>query len=141
MSKDLAKITAFITKHHVMSLATTNGEDVSVCSLFYAYDAQSLCFVVASSEDTLHVRHTLENAAVAGNILLETKTIGKIEGLQFRGCMQLLQENTLKNLYFKTFPYALAMMPKLWQIHVDYFKLTDNKLGFGKKIIYSCASL
>jgi len=108
---------------------------------FYAYDAQSLCFVVASSEDTLHVRHVLDNATVAGNILLETKTIGKIEGLQFRGSMQLLQENTLKNLYFKTFPYALAMMPKLWKIHVDYFKFTDNKLGFGKKIIYSGASL
>ena len=139
MHKDLEKITAFIVKHHVMSLATTDGKELSVCSLFYAYDKQKFCFVVASSDETLHVRHVLKNSAVAGNILLETNTIGKIEGLQFRGNMKLLEDEVLKKLYFKTFPYALAMMPKLWKIEVDYFKLTDNKLGFGKKIIYSRA--
>lgn len=141
MHKDLQIISLFIAKHHVMSLATTNCEELSVCSLFYAYDAQKLSFVVASSDETLHVKHVLQNPAVAGNILLETNTIGKIEGLQFRGNMKLLEDEVLKKLYFKTFPYALAMMPKLWQIEVDYFKLTDNKLGFGKKIIYSRASV
>jgi len=137
MHKDLEKITAFIAKHHVMSLATTDGKELSVCSLFYAYDSSKLCFIVASSDETLHGKHILQNPAVAGNILLETNTIGKIEGLQFRGNMRLLEDEVLKKLYFKTFPYALAMMPKLWEIEVDYFKLTDNKLGFGKKIIYS----
>jgi len=28
------------------------------------------------------------------------------------------------------------MNPKLWQIKVNYFKMTDNKLGFGKKLIW-----
>ncbi|WP_457749907.1 hypothetical protein [Sulfurimonas sp.] len=140
MSKDLEKITSFIAKHHVMSLATTDAKELSVCSLFYVYDAKKLCFVVASSEDTLHVKHVVENAAVAGNILLETQTIGKIQGLQFQGKMKELADESLKKLYFKTFPYALAMLPKLWRIEVDYFKLTDNRLGFGKKIIYSPAS-
>ena len=139
MKKDLEKISAFIVKHHVMSLATTNCESLSVCSLFYVYDKNNLSFIVASSQDTLHVKHILQNSAVAGNILLETKRIGKIEGLQFRGNMTLLEDNALEKLYFKAFPYALAMMPKLWQIKVNYFKLTDNKLGFGKKIIYSCS--
>lgn len=141
MNKDLAKITAFIEKHHVMSLATTNGRKPGVCSLFYAFDASSLSFVVASSEDTLHVKNVLKNPAVAGNILLETEEIGRIEGLQFDGIMTPTHESSLKKLYFKRFPYAVAMLPKLWQIEVKTFKLTDNKLGFGKKIIYSCASL
>jgi uncharacterized protein YhbP (UPF0306 family) len=140
MHKDLEKITAFIAKHHVMSLATTNCEELSVCSLFYAYDEQKLCFVVASSPETLHVKHVVQNPAVAGNILLETQSINRIEGLQFRGNMKLLEDEVLKKLYFQTFPYSLVMMPKLWQIEVDYFKLTDNKLGFGKKIIYSRSS-
>ncbi len=136
MHKDLQKINEFISNHHVMSLATTDKEDVSVCSLFYAYDENNLCFVVASSDDTLHVKHLLKNPAVAGNILLETDEVGKIQGLQFRGRMLPLESASLKKLYFKTFPYAVAMMPKLWQIEVNYFKLTDNRLGFGKKIIY-----
>ena len=141
MNNDLVKITAFIAKHHVMSLATTDGTKPSVCSLFYAYDASRLSFVVASSEDTLHVKNVLQNSAVAGNIYLETQEVGKIEGLQFDGTMTLLHKSSLKKLYFKKFPYALAMMPKLWQIEVKNFKLTDNKLGFGKKIIYPSVSL
>ena len=141
MNQDLQRITAFIAKHHVMSLATTDNAEVSACSLFYAYDADKLCFVVASSDETLHGKHILQNSAVAGTIVLETDEVGKIQGLQFRGMMQELQDNRLKKLYFKTFPYALAMLPKLWQIEVDYFKLTDNRLGFGKKIIYVPSSL
>ena len=141
MQKDLTKITAFIKKHHVMSLATTEGTKPSVCSLFYVYDESMLSFVVASSEDTLHIKNIIQNSAVAGNIFLETQEVGKIEGLQFDGVMTLLNESSVKKLYFKRFPYALAMMPKLWKIEVKKFKLTDNNLGFGKKIIYSCASL
>jgi len=136
MHKDLEKIITFIKKHHVMSLATADGEDVSVCSLFYAYDMKKSCFVVASNDDTLHVKHVLKNPVIAGNILLETDEIGKIQGLQFRGNMTQLANRSLQKLYFKTFPYAVAMTPKLWQIEVNYFKLTDNRLGFGKKIIY-----
>ncbi len=136
MKKDLEKITAFIAKHHVMSLATTYSQELSVCSLFYAYDEERFSFIVASSEDTLHVKHILQNPKIAGNILLETQEVGKIEGLQFQGEMQAVQENSLKKLYYKRFPYSLAMMPKFWQIKVSFFKLTDNRLGFGKKIIY-----
>ncbi len=78
---------------------------------------------------------------VAGNILLETKTVGKIQGLQFKGEFKLLEDESLKKLYFKTFPYSLAMLPKLWQIDVSNFKMTDNRLGFGKKIIWQSSSL
>ncbi len=137
MDSNLEKISLFISKHHVMSMATTNNAELSVCSLFYAYDADKLCFVVASSDETLHVKHVLQNSAVAGNILLETDEVGRIQGLQFRAVMQEVHDDALKKLYFKTFPYALVMLPKLWQIKVNYFKLTDNRLGFGKKIIYS----
>jgi len=136
MSSDLEKIALFISKHHVMSLATAYCESISVCSLFYIHDTESFSFVVASSEDTLHVKHVIQNSAVAGNILLETDTVGKIEGLQFQGTMTPLKDKYLQKLYFKSYPYALAMMPKLWQIRVSSYKLTDNRLGFGKKIIY-----
>lgn len=132
----LKKIEEFLDKHHVLSLATSNGEELSVCSLFYAYDAEDSVFVVASSDDTLHVQNVLQNQNVAGSIVLETKTVGKIQGLQFRGTFTPLEEERLKKLYFKAFPYALAMNPKLWQIKIDYFKYTDNRLGFGKKLIW-----
>jgi len=132
----LKKIEAFLREHHVMSLATTDFEELSVCSLFYAYSSGEKSFVVASSNETTHIKHIQNNVNVAGNILLETKAVGKIQGVQFRGECSVLHDVELKKLYFKHFPYAVALLPKLWQIKVSYFKMTDNTLGFGKKIIW-----
>ncbi|WP_372998163.1 pyridoxamine 5'-phosphate oxidase family protein [Sulfurimonas sp.] len=135
MSSDLEKIVNFISKHHVMSLATSADSELSVCNLFYAFDGKEISFVVASSDDTTHIQNILKNPNIAGSIVLETKTIGKIQGLQFKGKFLEANDESLKKLYLKTFPYAIAMSPKLWQIKIDYFKMTDNNLGFGKKII------
>jgi len=132
----LEKINSFIAQHHVMSLATHTSDEVSVCSLFYAFDSELNSFVVASSEDTKHITQVKENENIAGNILLETREVGKIQGLQFQGEFFELRDEALKKLYFKAFPYALALRPKLWQISVKSFKLTDNRLGFGKKLIW-----
>jgi len=140
MDSDLEKIALFLGEHHVLSLATSNLKDLSVCSLFYAYSKDKNSFVVASSDDTTHIEHIKQHSNVAGNILLETKTIGKIQGVQFRAVFSSLKDEELKKLYFKTFPYALALSPKLWQIKVNYFKMTDNKFGFGKKIIWQDSS-
>lgn len=136
MDADLKKITTFIDKHHVMSLATFSDDELSVCSLFYVYDEVKQSFIVASSDETTHIKHIQHNSKIAGNILLETHKVGEIKGLQFKGEFLALKENTLKLQYFKKFPYALALNPTLWQIKVDFFKMTDNTLGFGKKIIW-----
>ena len=124
-----------------MSLATSSQEDLSVCSLFYTYIAEHQTFVVASSVETRHIQDIKKSARVAGNILLETQKIGEIKGVQFKGVFVELNDNTLKMAYFKKFPYALALLPTLWQIKVDYFKMTDNRLGFGKKLIWQDSSL
>ena len=136
MSQDLQRITSFISEHHVMSLATHNADKLSVCSPFYTYDVKSTTFIVASAKETTHIKHIKYNQKVAGNILLETKKVGEIKGLQFRGEFLKLDNTKLKLLYYKDFPYALAMSPELWQIKVDFFKFTDNSLGFGNKIIW-----
>ena len=136
MATKLQKIEAFITKHHVLTLATAVENELSACSLFYAYDFKNQSFIVASAKDTLHIQHIEKNPKIAGNILLETQEVGKIQGLQFRGSFRLLEDRRQKSLYFKAFPYALALAPTLWQIEVDFFKLTDNRLGFGKKLIW-----
>jgi len=134
--KDLEKIESFLHEHHVMTLATSDFKSMSACSLFYAYDESTQSFIVASADDTLHVKHSEINPSVAGNILLETKSVAKIQGVQLRGVFAPLDDERLKKHYFKTFPYALALLPKLWRIRVDFFKMTDNRLGFAKKIVW-----
>lgn len=132
----LEKIENFLSDHHVLSLATNGDDGLNVCNLFYAYDQEDVSFVVASSDDTNHIKDVLKNSFVAGSVVLETKTVAKIQGLQFKGEFSVLNDQRLKTLYFKTFPYSIALNPKLWKIRANYFKFTDNTLGFGKKLIW-----
>jgi len=119
-----------------MSLATSGGNEVGVCSLFYIYDEHMLSFAVASNIETMHIKYIMKNNTVAGNIFLETLEIDKIKGVQFFGEFLELKDEKLKQRYFKKFPYALDLNPKLWQIKVTSFKMTDNELGFGEKLIW-----
>lgn len=127
----IEKIEAFISRHHLLSLATM-GERLWCCSMFYAYDPQSVSFIVASDETTEHMNNVLQNPHIAGTVALETKTVGKIQGIQFSGVMSKAEKKGY-DLYFKAFPYARIMNPILWRIRLDEIKMTDNTLGFGKK--------
>ncbi len=141
MDTTLEKINTFLQKHHILSLASSGGDGLSACTLFYTYIPSHNVFVFASDTKTQHAQNILENPKVAGTIALETKIVGKIQGVQFRGECRLLEEKELAKYYYKAFPYALAMNPTLWTIEVEYFKFTDNTLGFGKKLIWPDASL
>jgi uncharacterized protein YhbP (UPF0306 family) len=134
MSNDLEKIVQFINEHHVMSLATATDISLDICSVFYAYDEKSNSFVFASDKDTKHIQNIQHNPMVSANILLETKEIGKIQGLQIHAKCFKVSQNNLKKLYFLKYPYALAMNPTLYKLDIKDFKYTDNRLGFSKKI-------
>ncbi len=136
MQENLKKFKSFLDKHHVLSLATSSGDELSVCNLFYAYDMDTQTFIVASSDETTHIQNILINPNIAGSVVLETRTIAKIQGLQFRGVFDLVDDEKYSKLYFKAFPHARIMRLKLWKIKVNYFKMTDNTLGFGKKLIW-----
>jgi uncharacterized protein len=128
------KIPSFIQNHHLLTLATM-GERLWCCSMFYAYDSDTVSFIVASDETTEHMRNIGSNPHVAGTVALETKTVGKIQGIQFTGEMERCPE-PLQKLYFETFPYARVMNPTLWSIRLDEVKMTDNTLGFGNKVTW-----
>jgi uncharacterized protein YhbP (UPF0306 family) len=136
MGDTLATIETFIGKHHVMGLATSRDNTPQACSLFYAYMPSRTLFVVASDETTEHMCNALENPQVAATIVLETKTVGKIEGLQIKAEIRRADEEEGR-AYFEAFPYAKVMNPTLWSIVPHHMKLTDNRLGFGKKLIWT----
>jgi hypothetical protein len=130
------KIGKFIAKHHLLSLATF-GESLWCCSAFYAFDADEAVFIIASDEQTAHIQNTKMNRRVAGIIAQETKIVGKIQGIQFAGEIRLGENDDERALYIRKFPYALAMNPMLWKIELETIKMTDNTLGFGKKLIWN----
>jgi len=96
-------------------------------------------FVFTSDNSTKHIQDVLVQELVAGSIVLETTAVGKIRGIQFQGKMwkpdkQLLQK--VKVAYLKKFPVAMLMKTNLWVLEPSLLKYTDNRLGFGKKLIW-----
>lgn len=135
MPKSLEKIETFLAKHHLLSLATVRDNLPHSANLFYAYDEERVTFIVASETKTEHIQNVLCNANVSGTVALETDEIGKIEGIQFRATMEKIVHKE-GSIYFKQFPYAKVMNPQLWRIELTHIKLTDNRLGFGKKLTW-----
>ncbi len=135
MPENLEKIIEFLEKHHTLSLATCKDNQLSSCTLFYAYDKQTNAFIVASDTKTEHIQNVLENQNVSGTIHLETDIVGKIQGIQFKAIMSAFKDE--RKVYLKRFPFALALNPTLWSIAVDSLKMTDNRLGFGKKLMWT----
>jgi uncharacterized protein YhbP (UPF0306 family) len=131
-------ILEFIGAHHVLTLATCAIRQPWCASLFYAYMEEENVFVFTSAAATRHLCEALQNPAVAGAIVLETKTVGSIRGLQFQGTLfrpdrELYRQ--AKRVYLRRFPFAVLRGAPLWTLRPSLFKYTDNRLGFGKKII------
>lgn len=123
-----------------MTLATI-GEDRTprTSNLFYAYDTENDAFIFTSSLTTAHGQDMNRSPYVGGNIVLETKNIGRIEGLQIEGRVDRPEGSELsriKRIYLKKFPFAIVADLELWALSADFMKMTDNKLGFGKKIVW-----
>ncbi len=133
------RITDFIKKHHVLTLATLGKSTPWCCNCFYAYLEDENALVFTSDDDTRHVKEFLLNNVVAGSIVLETRIIGKIQGIQFTGLVAKPVDESLKKCrrrYLRRFPYAALMETSLWILKLEYIKMTDNRLGFGKKLVW-----
>jgi len=139
MQQPEERVVKFIRKHHVFSLATCYNGIPWCASCFYAYRSADVKLVFTSDLHTRHVTELMKNPAVAGNIHLETKIVGKIRGIQITGEVEMPNENELNEvrlLYLKRFPYAIVMNTHFWIFKIDTLKMTDNLLGFGKKIYW-----
>jgi uncharacterized protein YhbP (UPF0306 family) len=133
------RIILFIKKHHVLTLATFDDDGVYCSNVFYAYDTGNNMFVFYSDYKTKHFVDMKKNKNVAASIVLETKIVGKIQGLQLNGIAtqpSYEMRRHCKNIYIKRFPYAIISSADLWMLEITFAKYTNNMLGFGKKIIW-----
>lgn len=106
---------------------------------FYVYLEEENALVFTTDYDTRHGQEFIKNSLVAGSVVLETLVTGKIRGIQFQGIVSEPKEETVRlarNAYLKRFPVAILMDTHLWILRLTYIKMTDNRFGFGKKIIW-----
>ena len=133
------RITDFIKEHHVLTLAVSNNNIPYCANCFYVYSEEDKMLIFTSDKDTRHISDSENNTKVAASIVLETKQVGKIQGLQINRKLIELKNDILKKankLYLKKYPYAILAKTNMWGINLEYIKMTDNRLGFGKKLIW-----
>src|ERR1017187_7216325 len=133
------KIVKFLSKHHLLTLATSLDNEPYCSSLFYAFLESHEMLVFMSQDNTKHIRDIKYNNKVAGTIAPET-TIAKIQGIQLTGTIEILDGQLLalaKSSYQKKFPMSKLMDGIIYGIELNYIKMTDNTLGFGKKLIWT----
>jgi len=133
------RIVNFIKKHHVLTLASGSGKNPWCANCFYVYNSEENNLVFTSDDDTKHIQYAVKNPIVAGSVVLETTIIGKIQGIQFLGVLSKAEGQkliTAKQKYLLRFPIATLMNTNLWILDITLIKMTDNRLGFGKKLIW-----
>lgn len=145
------RIVRFIGRHRVMTLAASvpDGGELWCCNLFYAYmrsaqaadfpDFAGGAFVFTSPETTRHAAMFSACPKVAGAIVLESKAVGRLQGLQLQGIVRRADTSAgllaaAKHAYLKRFPFAAVMLSDLWVLEITRLKYTDNTLGFGTKL-------
>ena len=139
MNQPDKRIVDFLKEHHVLTLATCVKNNAWCAHCYYVWLKEENCFVFTSGAESKHVQDVNVNPKVAGSVVLETSIVGKVQGIQFRGTMEMPEKelaSKAKIAYLKKFPLAVVMKSPLWVVHVDYIKMTDNLLGFGKNLIW-----
>jgi len=139
MSLPEKQITEFIHKHHIFTLATSAGNIPYTCTCFYVYMVELNMFVFTSDHGTRHVDEMLAQPLVSGAVALETTMVGKIQGIQFTGMSTVLEGELYERAeraYLQKFPIANFKKLTLWGIVPGFIKMTHNRLGFGKKLIW-----
>ncbi|MDQ1297348.1 MAG: uncharacterized protein QG611_1330 [Bacteroidota bacterium] len=137
------RIVKFLRKHHVLTIATTVENDPWCANCFYVYLEEENALVFTTDVKTRHGQEFLNNPKVAGSVVLETMLIGKIRGIQFQGIVSEPERDLSANAklaYLKRFPVAMLMDTHLWVVRLTHIKMTDNRLGFGKKLVWKESS-
>lgn len=134
------RIIRFFKKHHVLTISTCVENMPWCANCFYVYLEEENSLVFTSDPETRHGHEFLKNKLVAGSVVLETMIIGKIRGIQFQGIVNEPEDELFahaKSAYLKRFPVAALMDTKLWIVNLTLIKMTDNRFGFGKKLIWN----
>ncbi len=142
MIEEQQQIVHFLNKQHVLTLCAGNGIDMWCANCFYVFDAERMALWLMTETHTRHGELMLQNSRVVGTIAPKPKTIALIRGVQYSAEAVMLsgdEERFARARYCKRFPIAKVMKAPVWQLNLQEVKMTDNTLGFGKKLHWARA--
>lgn len=139
---DLKTISRYLSKNHVLALCAQAEGDIWSANCFYVADVDRMVLYFMTELKTRHGTLMHKNPHVVGTIATQPKTVALIKGIQYSGVATVLEgeaEKVARSQYCKHFPVAAVMKAPIWQLALNEIKMTDNTLGFGKKLLWGRA--
>ncbi|ELE2685072.1 YhbP family protein [Salmonella enterica] len=133
----LTAIGRWLAKQHVVAWCVHHEGELWCANAFYLFDAQNVALYLLTDDKTRHAQMSGACAPVAGTVNGQPKTVARIRGVQFKGEIRRLEgqeSDAARKAYLRRFPVARVLPAPVWEIRLDEIKLTDNTLGFGKKL-------
>jgi uncharacterized protein len=134
------RIDAFIKKQTVLSLCCVDEENQPYCfSCFYAFNEDQALLYFKSSITSYHSTLLLQKPQIAGTILPDKLNKLAIKGIQLTGHVLPFSHPMALNAateYHRKYPFAVAIPGEVWAIQLDAVKMTDNAIGFAKKLTW-----
>jgi uncharacterized protein YhbP (UPF0306 family) len=140
------QVAAYLSGHHVMTLATHGADGPWASAVFYAGDGASLIFL--SAPNTRHCCNLALDSRCAATIQEDYREWSQIKGIQLEGRVVELQgdeEKRAQHLYGEKFPIvgAVAKVPpaivkalarvRWFRLVPEHFHFIDNSRGFGHR--------
>ena len=135
------KIIRFIEKQTCASVCCVDEMGNPYCfSCFYSFNGEEGLLYFKSSTTSKHASVISKNPFIAGTILPDKLNRLQVKGIQFEGKVlpkDHLYAKQAPFLFHKQFPIALTMPGEIRTVLINHIKMTDNSMGFGKKISWS----
>jgi uncharacterized protein YhbP (UPF0306 family) len=131
------RILKYLEQQIVFTIATSVDEYPYCANCFYSYHKASQSLLFLSDATTRHIREAIINPHVAGTIQNGVTSVAKLQGIQFQGNFSTPSTQEQKVFYanyYDKFPFAKGRPAAIWSIQLTEIKMTDNTLGFGKKV-------
>lgn len=138
--KSIDKIKQFIENHHVMHISVVDDCKSWSATCWYIFDTEKMRLVFASQSKSKHIKCIMQDNQVSGTISNQTNKWRKIEGIQFKGKVYIVNDKEHSEYikkYMKKFTIITFIRFSLWFIELEYIKYTKNSMYFGQKIIWT----
>lgn len=108
-------------------------------SCYYVFNQDKAVLYFKSSAEAYHSALLISNPVVSGTVLPDKLNKLITKGIQLQGEVVTQSHQLAKEasaIYHQKIPLALAIKGKVFTIRINRIKMTDSRLGFGKKIIW-----
>jgi len=133
------KIIDYLLEQKVLTIATCKDNQPYCANCFYVFDETTKTLIFLSDDSTRHIRDAIQNNSVGGSIQNGVTIVSKIQGIQFMGefiSPNETQKEAFYELFYDKFLFAKVRPSPIWGIQLNWIKMTDNTLGFGKKMLW-----